>query len=405
MKAGSLSAYFSGVAAKRLSAGEIRPAISNQHEFNGVQRLKDLLGIRRQTFLARFIFLGESDDEYVTADGPLTWYDSREDHPTRSEHRLYYKDNPVIEQARKGDLLVIAKRPNDSLLVLIARAGSTTENQILWLFGLALDRAGNFIVVEVGNGRDRLVGFAVTQILEELGVEIEPEEQYLDPLLKAFGNQFPKTQVFSSFARDTVRDMSPTDDPDTALMAWMDREELLFRTLERHLVAKRIQEGFGSDVDAFISYSLSIQNRRKSRAGFALENHVQTILAANKLRFQRGALTEGNSRPDFLFPGRKEYLDLTFPAANLSMLGAKSTCKERWRQVLAEADRISPKHLLTLEPGISEAQTGEMQKNSLQLVLPTSLHETYTRAQRPSLLCLRDFVEFVKAHDKHASTS
>ena len=42
------------------------------------------------------------------------------------------------------------------------------------------------------------------------------------------------------------------------------------------------------------------------------------------------------------------------------MLGAKSTCKDRWRQVLAEDEKISRKHLLTLEPGISEPQTHQM---------------------------------------------
>lgn len=44
-----------------------------------------------------------------------------------------------------------------------------------------------------------------------------------------------------------------------------------------------------------------------------------------------------------------------------TMLGVKSTCKDRWRQVLSEAKRIDNKHLATLEPGISENQTAEMQ--------------------------------------------
>lgn len=54
----------------------------------------------------------------------------------------------------------------------------------------------------------------------------------------------------------------------------MEQEELLFRTLERHIVSTRLKEGFGNeklDVDVFISFSLSVQNRRKSRVGYALE--------------------------------------------------------------------------------------------------------------------------------------
>lgn len=77
------------------------------------------------------------------------------------------------------------------------------------------------------------------------------------------------------------------------------------------------------------------------------------------------------------------------------MLGSKSTCKDRWRQVLSEAKRIQQKHLFTLEPGISENQTAEMKVKRLQLVLPNSLHETYKPSQKGSLMNLREFVEFV----------
>jgi len=79
------------------------------------------------------------------------------------------------------------------------------------------------------------------------------------------------------------------------------------------------------------------------------------------------------------------------------MLGAKSTLKERWRQVLSEAARIKRKHLLTLEPGISEAQTTEMEAKSLQLVLPRDLHRTYKPAQQAWLLGVDDFLGLVRS--------
>lgn len=78
------------------------------------------------------------------------------------------------------------------------------------------------------------------------------------------------------------------------------------------------------------------------------------------------------------------------------MLGAKSTCKDRWRQVLAEANRIPNKHLITLEAAISTNQTDEMQANSLHLVLPRSLHSTYTEAQQTWLMDLANFVSIVR---------
>jgi hypothetical protein len=397
MKQGHLSRYFDEVAAKRLSAVEIRPSDSNQHEFNGVQQLKQMLGKRRKTFDARFIYLGEDEDKYATFDGWLTWYDAREYHPTRSEHRLYYPSSPVTEAAHKGDLLVIGKRSDGTLLVIIAAAGSTSENQVMWLFGLELTDSGHFSVVEIQDARDVPVDLAAKFVLDQMGIEIEPEDKYLDLILSKFPKGFPSTAVFSAFARGMLADVSPLDDPDSTLTAWMDREEVLFRTLERHLVADRISKGFGRNVDSFIEFSLSIQNRRKSRAGFALENHLEQILRAHRLRYARGALTEGRSRPDFLFPGKREYHDTAFPTDRLRMLGAKSSCKERWTQVLREADRIKAKHLLTLEPGISESQTAEMQRSQLQLVLPRSIHATYSPRQRDWLMDVSGFISSIKS--------
>jgi len=174
------------------------------------------------------------------------------------------------------------------------------------------------------------------------------------------------------------------DEPDAALTGWLDREEAMFRRLERRIVAARIGAGFGAaheaDVDGFLSFSLSVQNRRKSRAGLALENHLGALLADNGIRHSRGAVTENGNRPDFLFPGAAEYRDPAFPAARLTMLGAKSTLKERWRQVLSEAARIPGKHLLTLEPGISQNQTDEMAAKALRLVVPRALHASYRPA-------------------------
>ncbi len=68
------------------------------------------------------------------------------------------------------------------------------------------------------------------------------------------------------------------------------------------------------------------------------------------------------------------------------MLGVKSTCKDRWRQVLAEANRIEHKHLLTFEAAISSNQTDEMRTKNLQLVVPRRLHDSYTETQRAWLM-------------------
>ena len=82
----------------------------------------------------------------------------------------------------------------------------------------------------------------------------------------------------------------------------------------------------------------------------------------------------------------------SFDSLKLTMLGVKSTCKGRWRQVLAEADRIDDKHLLTLETAISTNQTNEMAAKRLQLILPRSLHQTYTPPQQAWLMDAEAFI-------------
>jgi hypothetical protein len=82
-------------------------------------------------------------------------------------------------------------------------------------------------------------------------------------------------------------------------------------------------------------------------------------------------------------------------SCKISLYGVKSTCKDRWRQVLSEADRIDRKHLLTLEPAISLNQTDEMRSKFLQLVIPKQLHVTYLPTQKEWLLSISDFVTLV----------
>ena len=210
--------------------------------------------------------------------------------------------------------------------------------------------------------------------------------------------------MFSRLARESLADVDPRDAPDAALMAWMDHEEALFRRLERRIVSLRLRDGFvteeGADVDGFIRFSLSVQNRRKSRAGYALGNHIEAILLAHGIRHKREATTEKRNGPDFLFPGETEYRDPAYPAECLTMLGAKRTCKDRWRQVLAEADLIKAKHLLTLEPGISETQTAEMRNASLQLVVPRPVFGSYRVRQQEWLMDISGFLGLVRERQR-----
>jgi hypothetical protein len=282
----------------------------------------------------------------------------------------------------------------------VVPAESTVLSQLLWLFGVEEQQQIQFVVRDIPGDHTNELDFAARYILDEIGIELEETEtDQLDALLERFGNKFPTTKDFSELARSSVAHIDPRDDADAALMAWIEQEELLFRRLERRIVDERLRSGFltddVADVDGFLSFSLSVQNRRKSRAGQSLENHLETLFKAHELRFERGVETESRNKPDFLFPGQLEYRDTSFPVEKLTMLGAKSTLKDRWRQVLNEAVRIKSKHLITLEPGISQNQTDQMQVSSLQLVIPKKLHKTFQPVQQKWLLTLKEFLKLV----------
>lgn len=397
MKHQRLSKYFIGIAAKRLSQVEVDPGVSNQHEFNGVTGLQRILGPcgERRKIPGRFLYLTDDSDPQVM-DASFTWYESRR--PPRHECRLYYQSAFVRDFAASGDLLVLGSMRDGTLMALIAPRGSTIERQIAWLFALdGVAESGGFLF-RTAELDDTPLLLASKLILQSLGMEpVEFADEHLDHMLERFGREFPSTRIFSEFARGVARDVSPIEDPDGTLVTWYETEDALFRTFERHLLSDRLHEGFENDIDGFVQFSLSVLNRRKARAGNALEHHVEALLTANHIRYSARAKTEGNSRPDFLFPDVSLYSDLKYPDHELTMLGVKSTCKDRWRQVLAEANRIGQKHLLTLEPGISPNQTDEMKARHLQLVLPSSLHETYLDQQRVDLLTVRDFLSVVRS--------
>jgi hypothetical protein len=399
MKKGFLSDYFEAVAAKRLSDVEADALKSNQHEFNGISEFKEILGTTKKTFDSSLIYLSDEDD-FVKSSCNLTWYDARENHPTRTEYRLYYQSAFSLEYAEAGDLLVLCKCKTDNLVVFIAENGSTKESQLVWLFNLNTEKLFQKLdIKQIEENSKSELSYLSNLILEEIGIDISDnlvEDKYLETIKQQFPKGFPTTRIFSAFARKSSMVQDSSSDPDNTIIHWMEHEEILFRTFEKFLLEEKISRRF-SDVEDFISFSLSVQNRRKSRAGKAFENHMFQIFMDSKVRFSFNQKTELKSRPDFIFPGIKEYFDSAYPVDSLYMLAAKKSCKDRWRQVLAEAHRIPRKHLITLEPGISQDQTDEMISKNLQLVLPKGIFPSYTGKQQSYLMTLGNFIGLVKS--------
>ena len=112
--------------------------------------------------------------------------------------------------------------------------------------------------------------------------------------------------------------------------------------------------------------------------------------------FEEQAITENNNKPDFLFPNAECYHNIIFPTEDLTMLGVKTSCKDRWRQVLNESERIKDKHLFTLQPGISKNQLKEMADNGVKLVVPQKNISTFPVEYQSSLSNLSGFIQMVR---------
>jgi type II restriction enzyme len=100
-----------------------------------------------------------------------------------------------------------------------------------------------------------------------------------------------------------------------------------------------------------------------------------------------------DGRPDIIIPSEEAYFDASWPENKLFVIGLKTTCKDRWRQVLSEARRVRTKHILTLQQGITGNQLGEMQAAGVSLVVPSALHGKYPKEWQHTLLNVHGFIQ------------
>lgn len=188
-------------------------------------------------------------------------------------------------------------------------------------------------------------------------------------------------------------------DPDRRLLRRRECEFEIFRSVEQAIELPNITAGF-TTVDGFVARAQTILQRRKARSGRSLELHTREIFLEERLvegtHFAHQPISEEGKTPDFLFPSAMAYRDPSFPPDQLRMLAVKTTCKDRWRQILNEADRIPDKHLLTLQEGVSEAQFSEMTSARVTLVVPAGLMDKFPKSVQPHLQSLESFIGDVR---------
>lgn len=173
----------------------------------------------------------------------------------------------------------------------------------------------------------------------------------------------------------------------------------IFRSVEEAVELPHLKGGFAS-VQDFITRAQTILQRRKARAGLSLELHTRAVFIEEGLKedkdFSYNCESEPGRRPDFLFPSEAAYKNTRWSASRLRMLAVKTTCKDRWRQILNEADRIDSKHLLTLQEGVSENQYKEMAQANVKLIVPEPLIVRYPKKVQPELQTLESFMADIR---------
>lgn len=220
------------------------------------------------------------------------------------------------------------------------------------------------------------------------GCRLEPKE-----IPAAWLERFPTAQ---EIINKTI-EMRPDHEanPDVRLLRRRACEYDIFQSVEEAVELPTIKRGFDT-VDEFLGRAQTLLQRRKARAGLSLERHIRAIFIEEGLRegthFSFQPRSEGERSPDFLFPSESAYKNSSFSDANLRMLAVKTTCKDRWRQILNEAARIGSKHLLTLQEGVSENQFREMTEARVKLVVPQGLAMSYPASIRSELQSLESFI-------------
>ena len=206
-------------------------------------------------------------------------------------------------------------------------------------------------------------------------------------------NRFPTTDELV----DKVIELCPPNalDADERLIRRRECEYELFQIVEELVSLPTVKQGFAT-MNNFIMFAQTTIQRRRVRSGRSLELHVRRILQEEGLQEDRDFAyrteTEEGKCPNFLFPSKAHYDDTNFPSDLLRMLAVSNTCRDRWSQIISQADRIPIKNLLTLQEGMSIGLFDQMKSAGIHLVVPTGLVAYYPSKVRSELTTFESFI-------------
>lgn len=302
---------------------------------------------------------------------------------TRNEFRItrFGRGFPFLEEDNVGDLLVLAQMDAMNYVGYVLSSDEDID-EFLSFFNLSPDDTNQIINLEAKSN----LQITLSAILDEF---VSKYDDFPDTKVMALGARECYNRAFNVVERQIV------SDPDQMILNWTDAEYALFQKLEDKTYSPLIRKSF-SDVRSFVEAANQILNRRKSRAGKSLEHHLASIFDVSKIIYEEQVVTEDNKKPDFIFPDSKCYHNFEFPSQFLISLAAKTTCKDRWRQVINEANRIKVKHLFTLQQAISKNQLREMREENVKLVVPHKYISSFPMEYQGEILDLSGFISFVR---------
>lgn len=117
---------------------------------------------------------------------------------------------------------------------------------------------------------------------------------------------------------------------------------------------------------------LSASQTRKARAGRSFEYHIETMLVDGKIPHKVQMIMSSKRRPDFILPTFELYNKKDRPSEHALVLSAKTTLRERWKQVQNEINNCDL-YLATVDDKIAENAIASMSEAGIRLVVPESL--------------------------------
>lgn len=144
-------------------------------------------------------------------------------------------------------------------------------------------------------------------------------------------------------------------------------------------------------IDALL---LSAAQQRKSRAGYSFEHHIEAMLIGGGVPFEKQVVIESKKRPDFILPGVALYADAERAKDEALVLSAKTTLRERWKQVSQEM-RNCDLYLATVDENIAANAIQDMAAQGITLVVPESLKasDTTEYKKQANVLSFRSFFD------------